>query len=94
MLQIYGTFLCFQSLYIPGIEYCNLKQKVFMPDGVRNQRRSNLTCTASDKPEKHQGGDFILEGNFAFSYKQGGSQNSQNSVWGNKISITFFFKKT
>ena len=44
-------------------------QKVIMPDEVRNERRSNLTYMVSDKPEKHQGGDFILVGNFAFSYK-------------------------
>ena len=60
-------------------------QKVIMPDEVRNERRSNLTYTVSDKPEKHQGGDFTLVGNFAFSYKQGGSQNSQNSTRGLKL---------
>ena len=53
-----------------------------MNSEVRNQRRSNLTYTLSDNLGKHQGGDFILEGNVAFL---GGSQISQNPTRGIKL---------
>ena len=59
-------FYAFNHPIYQEIEYRDLKQKVVMPDEVRNQRRSNLTYTLSDNPGKHQGGDFILEGNVAF----------------------------
>ena len=59
-------FHAFNHPIYQEIEYRDLKQKVFMPDEVRNQRRSNLTYTVSDNRGTHQGGDFILEGNFAF----------------------------
>ena len=48
-------FYAFNHPIYQEIEYRDLKQKVVMPDEVRNQRRSNLTYTVSDKPEKTSG---------------------------------------
>ena len=44
------------------IEYRDLRQKVIMRSIVKKQRTENLTYTISKNPNKHQGGNFILEG--------------------------------
>ena len=44
------------------IEYCDFWQKVAMPSIVKKQRTKNLTYTISKNPNRHQGGDFTLEG--------------------------------
>ena len=64
--KLMELFYAFNHSIYQDKEYHDLKQKVAMSDEVRNQRRSHLTYTLSDNPGKHLGGDFILEGNFAF----------------------------
>ena len=39
-------------IYNQEIEYCDLNQRIVMPNEIRNQRRSNLTYMVSDNPVK------------------------------------------
>ena len=60
--KFWELFYGFNHPIYQEIEYCDHRQKVAMPYIVKKQRTKNLTYTISKNPNKHQGGDFILEG--------------------------------
>lgn len=67
-IQLAGTYKFIELFYgfyhavYQKIEYRDLSQKFIMISVVKKQRTENFTYTISKNPNKHQGGDFILEG--------------------------------